>query len=86
MAAEKGQLGILCSPCEWVKWVLTPEDLNNKIFVAKDICGRTAWYVAAQNGKVQLFQQQWELARKIFLTKDNFGRAAWHMAAENVHI
>ena len=52
--------------------------------------------MASQNGKVQLFQKLWELAKivltqeelnnKIFLTKDNFRRTAWHMAAENDHI
>jgi len=60
------------------------------MFVAKDIWGRSAWYVATENSKVQLFQKLWELAKivlteeelnnKMFITKHNFGRIAWDMA------
>ena len=39
------------------------------MFVAKDIWGRSAWYVATENSKVQLFQKLWELA-KIVLTEE----------------
>ena len=36
-AEQKGQLGILYTLLEWAEKVLTPDELNNKRFVAKDI-------------------------------------------------
>ena len=48
VAAKKGKLDILHMLCEWVKEVLTPEELNNKIFVATDIKKKTAWHRASE--------------------------------------
>jgi hypothetical protein len=43
----------------WAKEVLTPEVLYNKMFLIKNNFGRTTWYMAEENGNVELFHKIW---------------------------
>ena len=55
--------------CGSGKTVLMPEDLHN-FFFAKDIWGRTAWHMAAENGKLHVLQKLWELAKKVLTQEE----------------
>jgi len=54
LAAENGQLELLYKPWEWAKYVLTPEELNNMLFLNKDFWNDTAWHMAAKNSQLEL--------------------------------
>jgi len=46
MAVYEGQIEVLQKLWEWAKEVLTQEDLNDMLYLAKDKYGKTAWHMA----------------------------------------
>jgi hypothetical protein len=66
---------------EWAAKVLTPEEIINNMFLAKDNCRGIPWCVAAEKGLLVVLHE--ELHNKIFLYEDIRGRTAWYVAAEN---
>jgi len=61
-----------------------------KLLLAQNYFGRTAWYVAAERGQIEVLKTLWEWNKKVlktedlnsmFLSKDEFERTAWHAAA-----
>jgi len=49
---------------EWAKYVLTPEVLNNNLFLAKDIKKRAAWYRAAETSKLEELRKLWKWVKE----------------------
>jgi hypothetical protein len=47
MASEKGEIQVLHKLSDWVKELLTHEELSN-IFLSKDGDERSAWHMAAE--------------------------------------
>jgi hypothetical protein len=47
---------------EWAKKILTPEELKNKLLLAKDKLDRTAWNAAAQEGRREVLNKllEWD--------------------------
>ena len=56
MAVKEGKLELLQKIREWAKEKLTTEKVNNELLLTKDIWGRTVWYVAAEEDKLDLQQ------------------------------
>ena len=65
MAEKNGNLEFLHKIWEWAKEVLTPEDRNDKLFLAKDIKERTDWHRAAEKDKLQELRKLWEWVKEI---------------------
>jgi endo-1,4-beta-D-glucanase Y len=96
VAAGMGKLDILQKIWEWAKEILTKEEINNKLLLATDNKGRTAWHVAASWGKLGVLLKIWEWAKenltteeinnKLLLATDSKGRTAWNLAAENAKL
>jgi ankyrin repeat protein len=63
IAAYIGKIELLHKLWEWVKYVLTPEDLKN-MFLAKDEKERTAWHIAAYMGHMEILHILWEWANR----------------------
>jgi len=67
-------------------------DSVNKLLLAQDEEGRTAWQQAVFSHNIQVLQKLWECAKenltaeeinnKLLLATDYEGRTAWHLAAE----
>ena len=83
-----GQIEVLYKVWEWAKDVLTPKEFRNKLFLYKDICGRTIWHIAAEKGRLDLLHKlcgwakglltQEELSGMLLLAKDRNEWTAWH--------
>jgi len=81
---------------DWTKEVFTPEDISNKLLLAKDNSERTAWHVASKTSNTELWQQLQELATKNldteelsvewFISKCDTDQAIWQVAAERGNI
>jgi len=56
VAVKEGKLELLQKIREWAKEKLTTEKVNNELLLTKDIWGRTVWYVAAEEDKLDLQQ------------------------------
>jgi len=54
VAAYKGKIEVLDILWEWVKEVLTPDDISNKFLLARDDSEQAAWYVVAKKGNTEL--------------------------------
>ena len=54
MAAGKGELVLLHKLWEWAKEVLTQEELNNTLFLAKDGDEITAWHMETEKWQTVL--------------------------------
>jgi hypothetical protein len=52
--AWEGKVELLEKLWEWAKEVLSPQELNNYIVLAKDDSERTAWHVAEKTGSTKL--------------------------------
>ena len=69
MASEKRQIDILHKLWEWeVGEIVTQQDLN-KMFLAKDIWGRTAWHMKARKDKINILYKLSEWAKEV-LTRE----------------
>jgi hypothetical protein len=55
--------------CDWAEKFLTPDEIKNILFLAKDNWNRTAWHTAAQNGQLEVLQKLYDWAEKV-LTPD----------------
>jgi hypothetical protein len=87
-----GQPQVLQKLWEWGKETLTAEELGNKLLLAKDKWGQTAWHLAAKNGNIEILEKLWEwgkgtrtaeeLCSNLLLAKDNMQHTAWHLAAK----
>jgi endo-1,4-beta-D-glucanase Y len=64
MAAGNGHLDVLLKIWVWAKENLTREEINNKLLLATDYMGRTAWNVAASKGKVDVLHEIWQWAKE----------------------
>jgi len=74
-AAERGHLDALsdhsatsvtiCSAPEEEE--LQQNQIKNKLFVAKDQYGNTAWHAAAQRGSVETLEKLWSWAKELKL-------------------
>jgi ankyrin repeat protein len=65
------------------------------MFLAHDKFEKTAWYIATDNGRIEVLNKLRDWAKEvltqekliyIFLDKDKFERTAWHIATENGQI
>jgi hypothetical protein len=60
---------------EWAKEVLTPEELKNKVFLAKDKLNRTTWHAASQKGQLEVLHKLREWSKDVLTPeelKNNF--------------
>jgi len=71
---------------------LNPDELKNKLLLAKNKDGRTAWHRAAHKGSVAALEILWSWAKegkldpyklknKLLLAQDKHGEIAWQVAA-----
>jgi len=91
MAATCGIPEIFEKVWDWAIEKLTTEEINNKLLLAIDCKGRTAWHMAAWCGESEILQKVWEWAKekltteevnnKLLLATDCEGRTVWHMVA-----
>ena len=70
----------------------------NKLLLAQNIDGRTAWHLAAKGGNTKVWQNLWdwaietltlqEINNELLLAKDDFEETVWHRAAKggNTHL
>jgi ankyrin repeat protein len=72
---------------------LTSDQIKNKLFVAKDQYGNTAWLTAAQSGSAEALNILWLWAKEavlnpheLLLAQDNDGNTAWQLAAQTWHL
>jgi len=54
-----------CAKCQ-----LTPEELNNKLFLDKDITRKTVRHGAAEKGQLELLDKLWDRARELLSPED----------------
>jgi ankyrin repeat protein len=64
----------------------------NKLLLAKNIDGRTAWHLAAKGGNTKVWQNLWdwavetftlqEINNELLLAKDDFEETVWHRATK----
>jgi ankyrin repeat protein len=72
---------------------LQQDQIKNKLFVAKDKCGNTAWHAAAERGSVKVLEALWTWAKKaklntheLLLAQNKEGNTAWQLAAQTGHL
>jgi hypothetical protein len=53
-AAENGHVDILHKLREWAKKLLTPDELYNKVFLAKVVGKKPVWYMALESGQLEV--------------------------------
>jgi ankyrin repeat protein len=59
--------------------------------LAKDVSGKIAWHITAQNGNEEILEQLWGLDREVqvnlkddlLLARDYYSETAWNIAADN---
>jgi len=85
VADENGQLVILHKLWEWAKEVLTGDELNKTLFLAKDGDEITAWDVETEKVQTVVLHHLWEWAKGVLtgeelnnmlLDKNIWGRTA----------
>jgi ankyrin repeat protein len=54
--------------CDWAKEFLTTEETENKMLLATDSEGHTAWHWAAYRNKLNFLQKVWDLAKENLTT------------------
>ena len=72
---------------------LQPNQIKNKLFVAKDKYGNTAWHGAAQRGSLKALETLWIWAKEaglnineLLLVQNEGGNTAWQLAAQTGHL
>jgi len=72
---------------------LQQDQIKNKLFVAKDKCGNTAWHRAAKRGSIKALEALWTWAKKaklntneLLLAQNKEGNTAWQLAAQTGHL
>jgi endo-1,4-beta-D-glucanase Y len=85
MAALGGNLQVLEKLWKCANENITREEIN-KLLLATDNMGKTAWHAAAENGGLDVLQKIWEWAKenltceemnnKLLLATDNTGKTA----------
>jgi ankyrin repeat protein len=92
MAVSWGRVEILDKLWEFAKEVLKRDELNNHLFLAKDVFEETALHHALYIGNVQTLERIWKLAKKqltpeelnkLLLAEDNHRKTAFHLTAED---
>ena len=88
--AERGRLeasDTTCAPAGEEQ--LQPNQLKNKLFVARDQYGNTAWHGAAQRGSLKALETLWSWAKEtelnlheLLLDKNEEGNTAWQLAVK----
>jgi ankyrin repeat protein len=73
-----------------VKENLTKQEIKNKLLLATDSEGNTAWHLAAREGELHVLQKIWEMSKdnlateeiknKLLLATDSKGTTAWQRA------
>jgi len=96
-AAERGHLVALSDHSEASDTNYTspegeeiqPNQIKNKLFVAKDKYGNMAWHTAAQRGSVKTLETLWSWAKEmklntneLLLAQNEEGNTAWQLAAQ----
>jgi hypothetical protein len=51
------------------KEVLTPEEIN-KLFLAKDKFGKTAWHITSEKGHLEILCTVWECAKEVLTPEE----------------
>jgi len=100
-ATERGHLVVLIGNSEASDTTRTsaegeemqPNQIKNKLLVAKDEYGNMAWHAAAQRGSVKALETLWSWAKKVKLNTNEFllaqngeGNTAWQLAAQTGHL
>jgi hypothetical protein len=95
LAAKRGELDVLQKIWEWAKENVTKEEINNKLLLATDICGKTIFHTVARRTYFHVILEVWEWAKenltkeeinnKLLLATDNLGKTAWHLVAETLY-
>jgi ankyrin repeat protein len=74
------------------------KDTASRLLVGQDTTKRTAWYVAAESGELDILQKIWDVAKDnltkqkiedgLLLATDQYGNTAWHgaVAGGNVDV
>jgi hypothetical protein len=70
VAAKGGQLELLQKIRDWAKQNLTAEDIRNKLLLATDNKGNTAWQVAAGLNKVAIMEELRDWANEYLATEE----------------
>ena len=91
MTVEKGKPELLEVLMEWAKAVMSTEDLNNKLLLARDDRKQTVWHYASLWDNVQLLGRIWKWAEEqltpeevnnnLLLDESIRGQTAWHLVA-----
>jgi len=68
------------------------EEINNKLLLATDDMGRSAWHLAVEGSNLEALLKIWQWANeaqtreeikyKLLLATDNMGRNIWQVAAD----
>jgi len=93
MAAQNNHTEILQKLWVWSEeWQLITNMLKEKLLLAKDKDGRTAWHCAAFFGKLEGLKTLWSFAKEVELNIDELllagaeqRQTALHLAAQNNH-
>ena len=64
LAIALDNIEVLVMLLDCAKYQLTPEELNNKLFLAKDITEKTAWHGAAEKSQLALLYKLWDWAKE----------------------
>jgi len=70
MASNCGIPEIFEKVWNWAKEKLITEEINNKLLLATDCEGRSAWHMAEIWGKSEILEKVWELAKEKLTTEE----------------
>jgi ankyrin repeat protein len=92
--AEDGNTDALEKLWAWAKDNLTQEELNNKLLLAKDLQGQTAWHRAAEGGHTKVLEKLCEWAKEqklnikdnLLLVQDKEGKSPFEILKEYIRI
>jgi ankyrin repeat protein len=72
---------------------LNKDDVKNKLLLAKDMNGSTAWHQAAIGGRVEALETLWKLSKEAELNPDELllaqseeGDSSLHLEADLKHV